>query len=290
MNTERKQAQLLPSDAEHDGPLFFVIAIIVFLASLAAIVALLAVQNVNHWKSALQSEMTVQIISGDPAQTQAAASLLLSISGVKAVRVASREEAKSLLEPWLGADNIPDDLPIPLLVHIRLSEKDPASSENVSEALKNAGIEASIDDHQRWAGDLARSSGIIQILSITVLALLVSASIAVTGFATRSGLAARKDLVNVLHLVGARDQVIARLFGRRFVLLGLKAGASGAGLAAISIIILMLGGVGDASFMGLSIQPGLGSFLLLLPVPVITAMVGGWTAHRSVLNSLRRQV
>ncbi|MBL4596215.1 MAG: hypothetical protein JKX99_06520 [Robiginitomaculum sp.] len=288
MSDLQKPAPLLPSDAEHDGPLFFVIAIIVFLASLAAISGFLAVQNVTHWQQTLQSEMTVQIKSGNMAQAEQAARQLSTFPGVKNARAASRDEAKALLEPWLGADNIPDDLPIPLLVHVQLEQQNPPDAKTLAAALAATGIDASVDDHQHWAKDLARSARAVQILSIVVLALLVTASIAVTGFATRAGLAARRDLVEVLHLVGARDRVIAKLFGRRFVVLGFKAGASGAVLAAISIAILLASGVGSSSFLGGAVRPGFAHLLLLLPVPVLTAIVGGWTAKWSVLSNLRK--
>ncbi|VAV94381.1 Cell-division-associated, ABC-transporter-like signaling protein FtsX [hydrothermal vent metagenome] len=289
MSETRKPLALLPSDHEHDGPLFFVIAIIVFLASMAAISSFVAVQNVAHWRQALQSEMTVQIKSGDMAETKRAARIIGKLAGVKIARAGSRAEAKALLEPWLGAENIPDDLPIPLLVYVSLKNFDPPDAARLATALANAGIDASVDDHQRWVKNLARSARAVQILSIAVLALLVTASIAITGFATRAGLATRRDLVEVLHLVGARDRVIARLFGRRFVMLGLKAGVLGAVLAGFSLTILLASGVGASSFLGGAVQPGLQHLWLLLPVPILTAIVGGWTAMWSVMHSLRKK-
>lgn len=288
MTNSRKRASLLPVNSEREGPLFFVIVIIVFLASLAAVSAVTAVQNVQYWKQALRSEMTVQIIDGDKHAAKRAAQVLLELPGINHTREASRAEAKALLEPWLGAQNIPDDLPIPLLVYVSLSKKSPANIEDVSALLIEEGITASIDNHQQWANDLARSAWAVQFLSIAVLALLMTASVAVTGFATRAGLAARRDLVEVLHLVGARDQIIARLFGKKFMLLGIKAGALGAVLAMISVAGLLLSGVGAASFMGGAAQPGVGQVWVLLPVPVVTAVVGGWTAHWSVLQNLRK--
>ncbi|MBL4616340.1 MAG: hypothetical protein JKY46_01465 [Robiginitomaculum sp.] len=288
MSDQSKRAPLLPTNSDRDGPLFFVIVIIVFLASLSAISAISALQNVQHWQNALRNEMTVQIPSGDQAAAERTARILSQIPGVVSTRAATRDEAKALLEPWLGAKNIPDDLPIPLLVYIQLEKKSPASLDVLTTAIANAGINASIDDHQQWANDLARSAKAVQFLSISVLALLITASIAVTGFATRAGLAARRDLVKVLHLVGAKDQIIARLFGGKFIIMGLKAGTLGTLLAMLSVIGLTISGVGAASFMGGATQPGLSPLLALLPAPFITAAVGGWTAYRSVMDSLRK--
>lgn len=288
MTDQRKREPLLPTNSERDGPLFFVIVIIVFLASLSAISAISALQNVRHWQNALRSEMTVQIPSADEAMAERAARILSKMPGVVLAKASSRNEAKALLEPWLGAKNIPDDLPIPLLVYVQLQQKQPASLEELTIALANAGINASIDDHQQWANDLARSARAVQFLSISVLALLITASIAITGFATKAGLAARRDLVEVLHLVGAKDQIIARLFGKKFVVMGLQAGALGTLLAMISVVGLTISGVGAASFMGGANQFSLTPLLALIPAPLITAAVGGWAAYRSVMGSLRK--
>ncbi len=285
---ERKKSALLPNNDERDGPLFFVMTIIVFLASLSAVSAAIAVQSVAHWKQALRSEMTVQVKNGNPETAQQAVEILRNMAGVKSAYAGTREEAKQLLEPWLGSQNIPDDLPIPVLVYVQLEDTGYPDSSKLSGALAGAGLNISVDDHQRWAKALSRSAQSVQLLSVAVLALLFTAMIAITGFATRAGLAAHKDLVEVLHLVGAKDRTIARLFGQKFIILGLKSGAFGAGLAAISIAGLIVGGVGASSFMQVEAQVGFGQLWVLLLVPLVMAIVGGWTAHYSVLNNLRK--
>ena len=47
---------------------------------------------------------------------------------------------------------------------------------------------------------------------------------AVIAFATRQGLAARRELVEALHLAGATDGYIARLFQARFARSAAQAG------------------------------------------------------------------
>jgi hypothetical protein len=51
-------------------------------------------------------------------------------------------------------------------------------------------------------------------------------------FATRGAVAANREVVDVLHFVGADDAFIAREFQRRFFRIGLKGGAVGGGLRA----------------------------------------------------------
>jgi len=49
-----------------------------------------------------------------------------------------------------------------------------------------------------------------------VFVLIAAAAAAVVAFATRAGLAGRRDVVEVLHMTGAEDGFIARLFQVRF--------------------------------------------------------------------------
>jgi len=60
---------------------------------------------------------------------------------------------------------------------------------------------------------------------------MAAAAAAVIAFATRAGLAARRDLVSVLHLAGAEDSFIAGLFQARFARMAAIAGALGAATA-----------------------------------------------------------
>src|SRR5690606_38637656 len=65
-----------------------------------------------------------------------------------------------------------------------------------------------------------------------VLVVLVAAGLAVT-FATRGAMAGNREVVEVLHFVGANDDFIAREFQRRFFRLGLRGSIAGAGAALV---------------------------------------------------------
>ncbi len=56
-------------------------------------------------------------------------------------------------------------------------------------------------------------------------------------FATRGAIAGNREVVDVLHFVGADDAFIAREFQRRFFRLGLKGGLAGGGLALLLITL-----------------------------------------------------
>ena len=83
---------------------------------------------------------------------------------------------------------------------------------------------ASLDTHRRWQAELTRMAGVLEALAYAVLALICLSAIAIVVFATRSVLDANRGIIDVLHLVGARDRFIAGQVESRFLKTGLAAG------------------------------------------------------------------
>ncbi len=284
-------ASLLPMRTAQDGALFYVIAILVFLACISALMTRAAFVSAADWRQDLNGAMTVQIKDAKnlAVSTSRAAALLRGLPGVSAVRIRERAYAKALLEPWLGAGNIPDDLPLPVILAVQLNRRAPADKSTISAALQKAGIRAEVDDHQRWSRELNRAARIVQVFSAAALLLLASAALAVIGFATRANLAAQRDVVNTLHLAGAFDSFIAGQFERRFGALGLRAGLAGAALAGLSISTLALLASPDQQLLLPVFRLDLAGFGMLLLAPVLSALACALTARFTVLAALREQ-
>jgi cell division transport system permease protein len=282
---------LLPPAPKGDRPLFFVIAVIVGLACAFAIVARAAWSAADAWTADLQGAMTVQVHpsrleSGEAVAVRAAAALA-AVPGVKSARALTRQDIEDLLRPWLGDAGPPADAALPGLVDIRLERVAPAKPNDLLAALDAAGIEAVVDDHQRWAAEVQRAAGAARTLSLTAFAILVGAAAAVTSFATRASLAARSDVVEVLHLVGATDAFIARAFTRRFLSLGVRAGLLGAALAALAALAAVLLTQGGEDLLP-RFRFARADAIILALAPVASAAVAALTARETVRAALGR--
>src|SRR6266849_4595252 len=66
---------------------------------------------------------------------------------------------------------------------------------------------------------------------IAVLLLVLLATVLSVTFATRAAMATNRPVIEVLHLIGAKDNFIAAHFQRHFLHLGLKGGLLGGGIA-----------------------------------------------------------
>jgi cell division transport system permease protein len=284
--TDWKPAPLLPGGRER--ALTFVVAALCFLACMSVFAMLASSRAASGWKRELSAAATVQVRpKADETGSEAAARAAETLAGVKGVQEAQaldRAAAEKLLEPWLGKGNVPDDLPIPHLVTVELDPAHPASAASLDAALKADGIDATVDDHSRWMKDVESSGAAVRGIGL-VCALLVAASAgAVIAYATRAGLAARRDVVEVLHLAGARDRFIAGLFQRRFALLAARGGGYGA-LAAVAAAALMRG-LGGADGFTPALPLAWGDLLAAVPCPLAAALVAATAARRTAMSIL----
>jgi cell division transport system permease protein len=276
-----RPAAFLPEQDARDPALIFVIAVLCFLACLTALGALAGDRGARGWTGQLVGEATVIVRArgGETPDAAAAraAEALAGLPGVTEVRALEKEKAYDLIRPWIGDVANLDDLPVPRLVAVTLDPKAPATSASLDQALKRQKLDAVVDDHSIWIKDIRRAAGVVRGTAIVILVLIAAAAAAIVAFATRAGLAARRDVVEVLHLTGAEDSQIASLFELRFARIAAVSGTIGAVSAgALGGVLRIMGG-------GEGLTPALPvawiDLLAVLPCPVLAALVAAIAAR-----------
>lgn len=286
---------LLPEAGAGGAPLTAVIAVMSFLAVLAMAAVLIIHQSAGKWTAELQSEITVQIKGADAAEIAAGASAAIRVlnetEGVEEAILKSEEESAALLEPWLGKGNAQAFLTIPALIDVKVTPALRGDLAPLRERLAIAAPGASLDDHATWHNRLAMAAQSGQALALFVFLLVMGAACAVSMFAARAGLAANREIISVLHLVGATDEFIASEVQRRFFVLGFRGAITGmltAFAALAGAAYLLERGVGADSFLP-QFTIGGWSALWLFTVPLATCLVTAYTARLTVLKTLRSQ-
>ncbi len=276
-----KPGPLLPPRDARDGALVFVVAVLCFLACLTGFAALAANRAAHGWTAQLTGSATVVVRAraGETPDSAAAraAETLSGVRGVVEAQALTREKAEALLEPWIGKDALVDDLPTPRLVTLDLDPKGPPTAETLDKALKSAGVDATVDDHSRWIADIERAANLARLAALGVFALIAAAAAAVIAFATRAGLAARRDVIEVLHFSGAEQGFITELFQNRFAAMGALAGLLGGASAAMIGAALRYfgGGAGVAPVLPLAWI----DLAAALPCPLAAALIAGLSAR-----------
>jgi len=292
----RRNAPLVPVDSAGGRALAAVIAILTFLAALCAGGAELIAASSEQWRSDIAREVTIQVRPNAQRSIQAdvdrAVVLARQTPGVEEAQAFSKEESERLLEPWLGTGLDFNDLPVPRLIVLKLAGNARPDFGPLRQALKEQVPGATLDDHALWVSRLSTMANTIIGIGIALVALvLVAAGLAVT-FATRGAMAGNREVVEVLHFVGATDDFVAREFQRRFFRLGLRGSLAGAGAALVLTIVLgFVTRSWRASPAGDQIEALFGSFsigwrgyaiviLIALAVALITGIVSRLTVRR----------
>jgi cell division transport system permease protein len=293
MNAEQRQQDrdlILPSRSAERLPLVAVMSIMSYLAGLA-LVAALAIGHASHnWTGNLSGAVTVQIrpnpAMAPKAQREAVLDVLDHAPGVQAARALSDAEIRHLLEPWLGQGVAVDELPISQLVDVKLDRSAAPDLGALAKRLSAAAPGAMLDDHRRWNDRLVGFTGRLTQLGIAILVLVGIATVAIVVFATRAGLSANNETVEVLHLVGAQDGFIASQFERYFRGLALRAGGIGALAAGLTLVLARYALTGSDFLLPALSDIGL-TPAYIFTVPLATALVAMITARLTVLDVLR---
>jgi cell division transport system permease protein len=233
----KSDAPLIPRDSVAGRALVVVIAIMTFLACLTAGAALLVVDASRTWRSDVLRDATIQVKPrpGDDVDSLVAKAVEIASQapGVESARAYSKAESEKLLEPWLGNGLDLSQLPIPRLIIVRFRGQRSEDLVALRSALAPAVPQANLDDHRVWAARIGTMADAVVVLASALFALMMLAMGTAIGFATRGAMAGNREIVEVLHLVGASDSFIAREFQIHFRRLGFRGSIIG-GLAAIA--------------------------------------------------------
>lgn len=237
----RRTASIVPAQNIAGRALILVIAIMTFLSCLTYGAVTLVRDTASVWENQISREATIQIKPVEGLDMEAALTAAVGIAsgvpGVTGARTVDREATARLLEPWLGSGLDIDELPVPRLVIVTIDEDNPPDFAAMRSALVTKVPSASLDDHRTWVDRLVAMAHTTVTIGVSVLALMLSATVLTVVFATRGAMAGNGHIIEVLHFVGAEASFIAREFRRHFLLTGMK-GATVGGLSAIAVFIV----------------------------------------------------
>jgi cell division transport system permease protein len=235
-------APLVPVHSAASRALVGVIAILTFLAALCAGAAELVASHSHEWSSSVGREATIQVRPSPQRDIEADMALVADLArrtaGIGAVETLSKTESERLLEPWLGSGLDMGDLPVPRLAILKFEEGARPDLSELRRLLAAQVPGASLDDHGAWLSRLSVMANTVVFVALGLTLLVLVATALAVAFATQGAMAGNREVVEVLHFVGADDAFIAGEFQRRFFRLGLKGSLVGGGTALAAITAL----------------------------------------------------
>lgn len=254
----------------------------------------------RQWQEGAGAAMTVQVPrpaepSAKPDTTRLAASvaLLTTTRGVANVHVLTDAELADLLRPWLGDSAGQLALPLPAVIAVKMTGTS-VDLTTLTRALDEIVPGAIVEDHGVWLRRLSALALSLKACALLALVLVSGVAVAVIAIATRAGLAARRDAIEIVHGLGATDSFIAGRFARRAMLLAATGGLLGAVLAVPALLTLAMFAApfSDTAKSVLTFDDLLGALPMPLWVgmaamPILAASIGYATAQATVRRWLR---
>jgi cell division transport system permease protein len=234
-------APIVPEKSVAGRTLLLLITIMAFLSAVTLGGVVLVQKSAIAWSADVGRELTIQIrpVEGEVMESnlRTAVSLAQSTPGVATARALTNEESQALLEPWLGAGLDLSAIDIPRLIVVQLADPVDADIEQLQRNL--AAINgASLDTHAAWREQLNVMAGTVVLSGLLVLGLIGVATVLAIVFATRGAMASNREIVDVLHFIGASNKFIAGEFQGRFLSIGLQGGFLGALLAILFFVVI----------------------------------------------------
>lgn len=240
--SEQTNAPIVPAGSVTGRSLTLVISIMCFLASLTAGAVYMINQSAEAWLKDIASEVTVQVEPKENVDTDKTVAdvraFLSSQRGIRSVKPLGIKDSAELLEPWLGHVDALRALPLPRLIALELDRSTPPDLDAIRASLAGQFKGVTLDDHRRWQHQIRTVTRSFALGGLAILLLVAAATTAIIVSATRSAMASNREIVEVLHFVGATDRFIAREFEKHFLRLGIRAGLVGA-LLAMAVFLVM---------------------------------------------------
>ncbi len=294
----RFETPLVPRNSISGRALIAVVAIMTFLASITTGAVIVIGGAASEWQSDVSREITIQLIPAPgrdvDASVEKAAAVARRFPGVGEVRAYSKEESSRLLEPWLGNGLLLQELPVPRLIVVKIAAGASPDLPQLRQILSEQVPGAMLDDHRGWIDRMRAMAGTAVAAGIAILILMIAATVLSVTFATRGAIATNKQVIEVLHFVGAKNAFIAGRFQRHFLLLGLQGGALGGGIAIVLFAIASLlsrwlvgtaGGEETAALFG-SFSIGPAGYIAVLGQVLLIALVTAMTSRHTVNRTL----
>ena len=275
----------------------WIMASMIYLALLAILFSIVSTLSFDKWSNATRDLVTIHVpnptkgTGSDDGVTRIDETLkiLRAFPDIESVTILEKNDIERLINPLIEKDILKNIL-LPALIEIRLKRNEVLP--DLNNALKNLSPDIFIEDHvELFSPDAKTFLGAKKLFSVIVSLTLFVAMISVI-FAVHSGLAMNREIIHVMHLIGAKNSFIARTF-QKHVLKVLSISSVFATLLAIATFFILESSLRVAFFGDVEIdifkQINLWDWTIFMLVPVSYPLLGIIVVGVSVLILLRNQ-
>lgn len=254
-----------------------------------------------NWNQSILGSLTVQVmpvnnvdhekaLAETLAHQDKAMEFLNTIDAVEKVTPLADNQLQQLLRPWLGDGVNIENLPIPRLIDVKIKPGEEIDFLDLAEKLAAVSPQASIDNHKLWLNKLIKFADGLKMLAMTALLLVVMVTSGAIFYSTQTSLGLHKNIIEILHLMGAKDAYIAQQYARRVSYLGFIGGCIGIAIAVPTIFII--GSLAQQIEGGIISEANLSfsDWGAIFSLPLFAALIAMITAYYTVKRTLHKMM
>lgn len=275
------------------------IAVFIFAITLAGVLSVNSM--IGNWNRSILGSITVQIIPSQNlnkekstaetlAQQEKVVDFLRSVNGVIKVTPLTDEQLGKLLTPWLGDDITISELPIPRIIDVKIDTDANINFTQLAKDLNNTSPLASLDNHKLWLNKLIAFADGLKMIATTILLLVSLITSGAIFYTTKMSLSLQHHVIEILHIIGAKDTYIAQQYARHMGLLGFIGGLGGIVFAIPSIFFIgnlassIEGGIISETTLSIS------DWATILSLPAFSMIIAILTAYYTVKQTLKKML
>lgn len=275
------------------------IAVFIFAITLSGVLSVDSM--ISSWNKSILGSLTVQIIPINDtdkekaraetlAYEEKAVDFLKSVNGVTKVTPLSDAQLNELLLPWLGDGVDISELPTPRIIDVRISPDADFDFAQLAQDLAAASPQASLDNHKLWLNKLIAFADGLNLIATTILLLVSAITSGAIFYTTQMSLGLHHHIIEILHIVGAKDAYIAQQYAKRMAFLGFIGGIIGLFFAVPAIFFI--GNLALAIEGGIITEAGLSfaDWAIILSLPLFSMLIAMLTAYYTVKKTLKKML
>lgn len=273
------------------------IAVFIFAITLSGVLSISTM--LYNWNQSILGSLTVQIMPiNDTNKEKAAAQTLAhqdkaveflqTVEGIVKVTPLNNDQLKELIQPWLGDGVNIAGLPMPRIIDVKLAADADIDFAELAQKLAQASPQASLDNHKLWLSKLIDFADGLKLIATTILILVIAITSGAIFYTTQMSLGLHRNIIEILHIMGAKDTYVAQQYGKRMAWLGFCGGLFGILLAIPTIFFIgslavrIEGGIISEATLGFS------DWGIILSLPLFSMLIAMYTAYYTVKRTLQK--
>ena len=272
--------------------------LMIFIATLTLAGGITAYRALSYWNKNVSGSITVQIpVVDDKGQSRAeeiqndiekALTILRTNPGIIGAKVLENEQMRRLMTPWIGEHADLDTLPLPQVIDVTVDTKNPPNIEELNAELIQLVPTAILDSHRIWLDNLITIAGGLMKLTIFILGLLIITTAFTVSYSAKTSLVMHKQVISLVHMMGANDSYIAWQYAVRVLQLSLIGGLGGLALALP--VIFGVGYFFETIAGDFHCSLDIVMMLILISTPFVFALLAFTSTLKTVLTALKRMI